>query len=86
MTVLPDFADFHIILNHDKANLADFLSWEQWSQCECSRFSYKCMQEQTDLVDFLFVVDILLNYDMPIAWFQESSGWKLGRGSCVFSW
>jgi len=25
MTVLPDFADFHIILNHDKANLADFL-------------------------------------------------------------
>jgi len=43
------------------------------------------MQEQTDLVDFLFVVDILLNYDMPIAWFQESSGWKLGRGSCVFS-
>jgi len=22
--VLPDFADFHVILNHDKANLADF--------------------------------------------------------------
>jgi len=21
---LPDFADFHIILNHDKANLADY--------------------------------------------------------------
>jgi len=29
--------------------------------------------EQTDLVDFLFVVDILWNYDMPNAWFQESS-------------
>jgi len=23
--MLPDFADFHIILSHDKANLADFL-------------------------------------------------------------
>jgi len=23
--VLPDFADFHISLNHDKENLADFL-------------------------------------------------------------
>jgi len=23
--VLPDFADFRIILNHHKANLADFL-------------------------------------------------------------
>jgi len=27
--VLPDFADFHISLNHDKANLADFLGWKQ---------------------------------------------------------
>jgi len=24
--VLPDFADFHISLNRDKASLADFLS------------------------------------------------------------
>jgi len=27
--VLPDFAEFHIILNHDKGNLAEFLSWKQ---------------------------------------------------------
>jgi len=27
--VLPDFADFHRILNHDKVNLADFLGWKQ---------------------------------------------------------
>jgi len=26
ITVLPDFADFQISLNHDKANIADFLS------------------------------------------------------------
>jgi len=41
------------------------------------------MQEQTDLVDFLFVVglDILWNYDMPNARFQESTDWKLW---CMF--
>jgi len=25
LTVLPDFADFHVSLKHDKANLADSL-------------------------------------------------------------
>jgi len=45
----------------------------------------KCIQEQTDLVDLLFVVDILWNYDMHNASFQESSGWKPWNCSCVFS-
>jgi len=27
--VLPDFADFHIIFNHDKANLADLFGKKQ---------------------------------------------------------
>jgi len=26
--VLPDFADFHMSLNHNKANLADFTGWK----------------------------------------------------------
>jgi len=42
--------------------------------------------EQADLVDFLFVVNILWNYDMSNACFQESSDWKLWHeGACVFS-
>jgi len=36
--VLPDFADFRMSLNHDKANLVDFPSQKQLSQCEYSRF------------------------------------------------
>jgi len=35
------------------------------------------MPEQPDLVGFLFVVNILWNYDMSTAWFQESIDWKL---------
>ena len=35
------------------------------------------MSEQSDLADFLFVVDILWNYDMSNVWFQESSDRKL---------
>jgi len=43
----------------------------------------KCIPEQPDLVDFLFVVDISWNYDMSNAWFQESSDWKLWHdGAC----
>jgi len=42
--------------------------------------------EQPDLVDLLFVVDILWNYDMSNAWFQESHDLKLWHdGACVFS-
>jgi len=35
MTVLPYFVDFHIGLNHDKANLPDLPGKKHLSQCEC---------------------------------------------------
>jgi len=37
-------------------------------------------------VRFFFLADILWNYDMSNAWFEESSDWKLWRDSAsVFS-
>jgi len=46
----------------------------------------RCIPEQPNLVDFLFVVDILWYYEMSDAWFQESSDWNLWHdGACVFS-
>jgi len=48
----------------------------------------QCISEQPNLVDFLFVVDVLWNYEMSNAWFWESSDWKLSwhNGVCVFTW
>ena len=46
----------------------------------------QCIPEQPNFVDFLFVVDILWNYEMSNACFQESSDRKLWHdGACVFS-
>jgi len=46
----------------------------------------QCIPEQPNLVDFLIVVDILWNYEMSNARFQESSDWKLWHdGARVFS-
>jgi len=46
----------------------------------------QCIPEQPNLVDFLFVADILWNYEMSNTWFQESSDWKLRHdGACVFA-
>jgi len=50
--VLPEFADFHRGLNHDKANLAESHTGKQWSQRKCSRFSYYTRTARFDL-DFL---------------------------------
>jgi len=47
--VLPEFADFHRGLNHDKANLVELHSGTQWSQCEYSRFSYYTRTARFDL-------------------------------------
>ena len=38
----------------------------------------QCMPKQPNLVDFLYVVDILWNYEMSNAWFQESSDGNYG--------
>ena len=68
--MLPDFADLHIILNHDKANLADLAISVKNSKVnvDVADLIYsKCIPEQRDLVDFPFAVDILWNYGMPNA-------------------
>jgi len=47
--VLPDFADLHIILNHDKANLADLA------------ISVKSSKVNVDVADLIYRLSVYQN-------------------------